>query len=501
MPTTKTSTEYTERPPIIAVMGHIDHGKSKLLDYIRETNIVDTESGGITQHISAYEVHHKNSAGIEKKITFLDTPGHEAFSAMRARGVRIADIAILVVSAEDGVKAQTLEAYSAIKKSTIPYIIAINKIDKPNANAEKTKNELAEHEIYLEGHGGDVPYVEISAMTGQGVSDLLDMMLLVAELEELKGDKDICARGFVLESNIDPRRGISATLVITDGTLKKGMSIAAGDSCSPVRAIENFAGIMIDEASFSSPVRITGFDKVPEIGSDFTCFHTKKEAGEEAGCNKKEICGKTLIGSKDAEVIIPLVIKADVLGTIEAIKKELKKIPQEKVCLHIIHEGVGDITENDVTIASGSPNSLIIGFRVRLDSKSTIAIEKTGIPVETFAIIYKITDYVEKIVRKRMPKERVEETAGTIKIFKIFSHIKNKQVVGGAVTSGLITRNIEVKIIRNETVIGNGNMVELQQQKIKVDQAEKGMEIGMMVESSTEIAPGDILEGFHIVEK
>ena len=256
-----------QRPPVIVVMGHIDHGKSALLDYIRKTNVVESESGGITQHISAYELTHNN-----RKITFLDTPGHEAFKKMRSRGTEVADIAILVVSAEEGVKAQTLEALECIKESTIPFIVAINKIDKPQANVEKIKQNLIENEIYLEGLGGEIPFVPVSAKTGVGIPELLDMMLLVADLEELSGDKGKSADGIVIESNLDQKKGISASLVIKDGTLKSGMFVVAGDSFSPVRIMEDFKGLPIKEASFSSPIKIVGFNKVPQVGAKFSSF-------------------------------------------------------------------------------------------------------------------------------------------------------------------------------------------------------------------------------------
>ena len=281
---TKTSTaKIIPRPPIVVIMGHIDHGKSSLLDYIRKTNIVEGEAGGITQHLSAYEVTHhldqtRKDALASNRITFLDTPGHEAFSKMRARGAGVADIAILVVSAEDGVKEQTKEALRSIKEAGIPYIIAINKIDKPNANIERTKQNLAENEIYLEGFGGDVPFVPISAKLGTGIPDLLDMMLLVAEMENLTGDTFLPAEGIVVESNIDTKRGTSATLIITNGTLKKGMFILAEESMSPVRAIENFLGKQVSEATFSSPVQITGFDALPSVGSTFRAYANKKDA-------------------------------------------------------------------------------------------------------------------------------------------------------------------------------------------------------------------------------
>ena len=266
------------RPPIVAVMGHIDHGKSTLLDYIRKTNVVEGETGGITQRISAYEVIHKDENGIDKKITFLDTPGHEAFSGMRERGAEIADIAILVVSAEDGVKPQTIEAWKTIEENKIPYIVAINKIDKPGANVEKTKQELAENEIYLENYGGKVPFAEISAKVGTGIDSLLSLILILTEMEELKGENSENASGFVIEVNMDGRRGILATLIIKNGSIKKGMTVVVEDTMCSTRIIENFKGEMINEATFSSPVRIVGFDKMPRVGAPFSSFQKKGDA-------------------------------------------------------------------------------------------------------------------------------------------------------------------------------------------------------------------------------
>ncbi|HJL55587.1 MAG TPA: GTP-binding protein, partial [Candidatus Paceibacterota bacterium] len=259
------------RPPVIVVMGHIDHGKSALLDYIRKTNIVESEHGGITQHLSAYEVTHK-----ERKITFLDTPGHEAFKKMRFRGAEVADIAVLVVSAEEGVKAQTLEALKSIRENKIPFIVAINKIDKPSADVEKTKQNILENEIYLEGLGGNVPFTPISAKTGEGIPELLDMMLLVADLEELSGNSEGQASGIVIESHLDQKKGISTTLIIKDGILKIGSFIVAGDALSPVRIMEDFHGEQIKEAVFSSPVKVVGFSKIPVVGSSFETFKSKK---------------------------------------------------------------------------------------------------------------------------------------------------------------------------------------------------------------------------------
>jgi translation initiation factor IF-2 len=266
------------RPPVIVIMGHIDHGKSSLLDYIRKSNVVAGEAGSITQHTSAYEVEHQTHDGKSMRITFLDTPGHEAFASMRTRGARVADIAVLVVSAEEGVKTQTLEALSAIKESGIPFIVAANKIDRPNANPEIVKQELSEHGVFVEGYGGTVSFVPISAKTGEGIPDLLDLMLLTAEMEELSGDPSKDAEGVVVESHRDPKKGVSATLIITDGTLKKGMYVAAEESLSPVRRIESHVGHALDEATFSSPVRIMGFDSIPPAGAIFRAFKNKKAA-------------------------------------------------------------------------------------------------------------------------------------------------------------------------------------------------------------------------------
>lgn len=496
---TGTSKQFSERPPIIVVMGHIDHGKSTLLDYIRKTNVVASEAGGITQHLSAYEVVHKDQNGADKRITFLDTPGHEAFSAMRARGAKVADIAIIVVSAEDGIKAQTLEALAAIKTSNTPFIVAINKIDKPAANIEKTKNELVEKEIYIEGYGGDIPCVPISAKTGQGVPELLDMMLLIAEIAELKAIHDTAAEGVIIEAHVDPKRGISATLIITNGTLKKGMCVVAGDAYAPIRAISDHTGTDVAGATFSSPVRITGFDKIPSVGAIFTTVTSAKEARVLTERHLSKMPTTPTNTTAQTETMIPLVIKADVLGSLEAIEKELAKVTHEKICWKIIQRGVGDITENDIKTASGSQDTIVIGFRVRTDASATTLAEKMRIPVETFVIIYNITDYMEKVMNERAPKERVEESTGKIKVLRAFSKTKDKQVLGGKVLEGVITVGSSVKIIRRDTEIGKGKVLELQQQKIKTNEVKEGLEFGTMIESKMEIALGDIVEPFIFV--
>ncbi len=500
------------RPPIVVIMGHIDHGKSSLLDYIRKTNIVEGEAGGITQHLSAYEVEHhldesRKDVLASNRITFLDTPGHEAFSKMRARGAGVADIAILVVSAEDGVKEQTKEALKSIKEASIPYIVAINKIDKPNANIERTKQNLAENEIYLEGFGGDVPFVPISAKLGTGVSELLDMMLLVAEMENLTGDTSLTAEGIVVESNIDTKRGTSATLIITNGTLKKGMFILAEESMSPVRAIENFLGKQVSEAVFSSPVQITGFDALPAVGSTFRAYANKKDA-EKAQLELREI--KSKVKAKevirttplaDDALVVPIVLKSDVAGTLEAIEKELAKIERERVVIKIIAKGVGTIGENDAKLASGSDSAIIIGFHTKVERGAQDIAERFGITIKTFDIIYKLSEWLEDELTRRTPKMMGEEVVGTAKILKTFSATKHKQVIGGKVTSGLLEVGTQVKIMRREVEIGRGKIEGLQAQKLATKKVEEGNECGMMIDAKIEIAGGDVLEAFVMNEK
>ena len=497
-------TKHIERPPVVAVMGHIDHGKSTLLDYIRSTNIVDKEAGGITQHVSAYEVIHKEG-GAERKITFLDTPGHAAFSNMRERGVEIADIGILVVSAEDGVKAQTLEALKQIIDQKLPYIVAINKIDKPNANIERTKMSLVENGVYLEGMGGSISYVPISAKIGTGVNELLSTVLLAADLAELKGNPNESAEGYVLESSMEARRGTSATLIIKNGTIKKGAFVVAGTALAPFRIVEDFLGKPLTEATCSSPIRVTGWDEIPKSGTLFQVFYDKKEA-EEAQRAAKEAQGTIskdpeFIGSKNAQKVIPLVLKADVAGTLDAVKQELRKIKAENLALKIISVGVGPITENDVLLASSDPLSVVIGFHTKLEPKARDQIERLKVKVEQFDIIYKLTEWLAEYAEIARPREETDEVIGTLKVLRIFSQNKDKQVVGGKVLTGVIRMNHSVKIIRREHDLGRGKITELQSAKVKTNEVLADTECGLLVESKTEIAIGDTLECFIKVTK
>lgn len=490
------------RPPVVGIFGHIDHGKSTLLDYIRKSNVVDKEAGGITQHISAYEVTHTDEKGVEKKITFLDTPGHEAFKEMRRRGAGAADIAILVVSAEDGVKPQTIEALSAITESKTPYIVAINKIDKPQANIEKTKQTLIEANVFIEGYGGSIPSVPLSAKTGEGVKELLDMILLVADLEALTGNPKEKASGVVIESSLDTKKGVAATLIVKNGTLKKGDFISAGESFAPVRIMENFLGKPIDEATFSSPIRIIGWCNLPKAGDEFRSHETKKEA-ESAAVSYGE---KKKIVSEDAStqegiVFIPVIIKADVLGSTEAVMHEIRKIETETVKIKIIEASAGAITENDVKLVGGGKDAIILGFSVKADPRAVDLAERQGVTIQTFDIIYKLTEWLSLIIKERTPKTEVTEIHGTLKVLKTFSRTKDTQVIGGRVESGKIAVHDRLKIIRRGSEIGQGRVEVVQVQKLKTREALEGNECGLQVEARFEISAGDVLESFVVTVK
>lgn len=492
-----------ERSPVVVVMGHVDHGKSTLLDYIRKSNIVEAEAGGITQHISAYEVSHKDENGENKMITFLDTPGHEAFSKMRTRGATTSDIAILVVSAEDSVKAQTLEAYNTIIESKIPYIVAINKIDKPNANIEKVKMDLVEKGIYLEGMGGDIPFVPISAKNGSGVSELLDMILLVSMMHTFVGERDIPAKGIIIEANREPKRGISATGIIKNGTLKNGMFVACGSAMVTTRILENFLGKPIKEASFSSPIKLIGFDAMPEVGSEFVSFKTKKEAEtyiEEFKENKLSPKNEDF-KNNEAEKIVPILIKADVAGTIEAIEKEVSKLNCKEISFKIISGGVGAINESDLKMASINKDTLVIGFNTKIDNGARDLNEQLKVNIETFDIIYKLVDRLKEVIEERKPRQEQVEVIGAVKILKTFSATKDKQVVGGKVTTGRITDNSNVRIMRRDFEIGRGKIVGLQTNKIRAREVLEDTDCGILVESKIDIASGDVLEAFIMTVK
>lgn len=490
-------TKIISKQPIVSVMGHVDHGKSTLLDYIRKSNIVAGESGGITQHIAAYEVMHETKDGDLKKITFLDTPGHAAFTAMRVRGANCADIAILVVSAEDGVKTQTLEALSAIIDSKIPYIVAINKIDKPGANIERTKNTLLENGVYLEGMGGDIPWAAISAKTGEGIDELLELVLFVTEFHEMRVDLAKPANGIVLESLNDPKRGITATLIIKEGTLKKGSFVVSGETIVTTRMMENFLGKSITEAYASSPITVVGFNSVPSVGAEFFTFDNKKDAEKAVLKNKEGALIKDKFAEKHTEFSVPLIIKADVVGSIEAIEKEVHKLDTEDAGFHIVHTGVGNINENDMKLAMADRSTIIVGFQVSIDKKAIDYKDQMGINVEVFDIIYKLTEKLETTLETMRPRKEIESISGEMKILKCFNQTKDKQVIGCSVTNGAVKIGSLVKIMRRENMIGQGKITEMQHNKSKAKEVFEGDECGIQVETKITLAPGDILQAVY----
>ena len=500
----KENTNLVKRGPIVAVMGHIDHGKSTLLSYIRKSNKPLDEAGGITQHISAYEVSHTDEKGKSTSITFLDTPGHEAFSGIRKRGAKVADIAVLVVSAEDGVKPQTLEALQSINSSQTTYIVAINKIDKPEANIERTKQSLAENQIYVEGYGGDIPCVNISAKTGTGVDELLDMIMLVSELENLTGDSTKLAEGLILESNRDMKKGISATCVIKDGNVEKGMFITSGISSAPVRIMENYLGKQVSQLQFPSPMKIIGWDSLPEVGESFKVWKTREEARDAV---EKEISSRQEKKSETkknnySENTVSFIIKADTGSSLEAMLGEINKLRTEKICPEIISSGIGNISEGDIRLAmSGSIKSIVLGFGVEADSLATNLADRSGVTVKTFDIIYKMSEWMKELLLEKTPKEKVVESLGTAKIIKIFSKVKDKQILGARVEKGVIDLGSQVKIMRRDVEIGEGKVKELQSQKNPVKEISEGKEFGAMIESKIEIAPGDKIDSFINTEK
>lgn len=488
------------RGPIVAIMGHIDHGKSTLLDYIRKSNVVSGEAGGITQHLSAYEIsvpyQEQNRA-----ITFLDTPGHAAFTGMRERGASAADIGILVVSAVDGVKAQTLEALKTIRNSGIPFIVAINKIDLPESNVEKTKLSLAENDVLVEGFGGDIPFVAISASKGTGINDLLETILLVADIADLKYETNSLAEGIVIESRLEPKRGIAATIVIKNGTLKRSQFVVAGGAFTTTRIMENFLGKSVEEAPAGTPVQLVGFDKLPEVGSLIKTFDKKRDAEdyiEEQKQNSTNTRENAFVQGDDK--IVPIIIKTDVHGTLEAIEKELGKISIEGLKIKVISKGMGSIGEADIKMAQSDKETLILGFNTVLDKSAKDINEKVGARIEIFNIIYKLTEFLAEELEKRRPRVETREVIGSARVLKTFSQTKEKQVLGARVESGSIQNGAKVSIVRRDFPLAEGKIVELQQARQKQKEVLDG-ECGLMIECKTDIAVGDILEAFIMVTK
>lgn len=502
--------------PVVIIMGHVDHGKSTLLDYIRKANTADREIGGITQKMSAYEINHNDG-----RITFLDTPGHESFTCMRDRGARAADIAILIVSAEDGVKPQTLDALKSIKDAGIPFFIGVSKIDKPGADLEKTKQSLAENGIFVEGYGGDISFIPFSGKTGKGVDDLLDMILLMTEVADIRAAYDVPAECIIIESGRDKVRGINATMIVKNGTLKVGSFIVSGGEISPVRIIENFEGKTQKSFEPGQPLRLIGWVSAPKVGDICIMCEDKETAellateqksmialeNEIAATDKKGITKipqniRALYGLEvDNNWTLPIVLKTDSIGTLDAVKQEIGKIKLNNIELKVIRAETGDINENDVKLAQGSTDSVIIGYNTKVDNQAKNLANQLKLKIETFDIIYKLSEWLEAEAKAKSPKITEEESHGTLKVLKIFNANKTKQVLGGRVESGRINLGDRIKIMRRENEIGRGEIVELQQARSQVKTVEMESECGLMVEAKIEIVTGDVIVAFSVVEK
>ncbi len=488
-----------ERPPVVVVLGHVDHGKSSLLDYIRKTSITEGEKGGITQHVGAYEAVHKDEEGKDRRITFIDTPGHAAFSRMRERGAAVADIAILVVAGDDGVKPQTKEALEAILTAKIPYIVAISKIDKSDANLERTKQGLAEAGVYVEGYGGTVPVALVSSKSGEGVDNLLSLVLLTASLEELTADTSKQGRGIVIESHRDSRAGVQATLILLDGTIEKGECLLIGEDVSPIRLLADWEGKQIKRAIPSSPVRVMGLSSLPVVGELFSIYKNKKDAES----NKSKLPNKHTpnVGAGDPEnqseiapIVVPMVIKSDSAGTLEAVLGEIAKRDAKEIRIKVVASGVGTVSEADVRILLGSTAPIIISFNTGADQRATDLASANAISIQHFEIIYKLTEWLDEYMAKLSPKEVEQELTGQARVIKVFSKTRNKQVLGGVVSEGVIKKGLRVNVRREDGKVGEGKITSLQKQKVEATSAMVDEQFGAIIESNCEVAEGDVLE-------
>jgi translation initiation factor IF-2 len=497
--------ELAERPPVVTIMGHVDHGKTSLLDAIRETEVAAGEAGGITQHIGAYQVHHG-----EKTITFLDTPGHAAFTAMRARGAKVTDIAVIVVAADDGVMPQTKEAIDHARAADVPILIAVNKIDKEGAQPDRVRNELAADGLTPEDWGGDTVYCDVSAKTHEGLDNLLDMILLVTELEELGANPDAPASGTVVESQLDPGRGPVVTILVQRGTLRVGDSLVAGPQWGRVRAMQDFTGTRVESAGPGMPVEVLGFDGVCDAGEFVRVVENDRRARqlaqERANRLKTEALARRQARKVSLEEVfsrvqegeikeLNIVLKADVAGSLEALQDEIAKVPQEQVGINVIHSQTGGINESDVMLAAAS-EAIVIGFNVRPLADARRAAEREGVDVRTYSVIYKITEDLRNAMEGMLEAVEVEETLGEAEVKQTFKASKVGRIAGCVVNEGRVTRDASVRLIREGTVIWDGKLGSLRRFKDDVQEVEEGQECGIVLEGYADVKEGDVLEFF-----
>lgn len=495
-----------ERPPVVTIMGHVDHGKTSLLDAIRKSSITSGEAGGITQHIGAYQVE-KNG----KKITFIDTPGHAAFTEMRARGAAITDIVIVIVAADDGVMPQTKEAIDHAKAAKVPIIVAINKIDKPNANIEKVMTEMTEAGLTPDKWGGDTTFVNISALTGEGIDELLETILLIAELRELKANPNRYALGTVIEAKLDKNVGSIVTLLIQNGTLRIGDPIVVGTSFGKVRTLKNDLGVEIVEALPSTPVEITGVNSVPSAGDKFMAFETEKQAKSIADARSEkanqmqnkntnslsldDLFSKIESGVKEINIIL----KADVKGSEEAVKNALEKIDVKGVKTTVIRSGTGTITESDVVLANAS-SAIIIGFNVRPSSKTKELAKEYNVDIRLYNIIYKVIEELEAAMKGMLDPEYEEKILGEAEVRQLFRFSKVGTIAGSYITNGIIKQNSKARLIRDGVVLYDGVIASIQREKDSVKEVKQGFECGITLENFNDIKEKDVIEAYEMVE-
>jgi translation initiation factor IF-2 len=498
--------DLAERPPVVTIMGHVDHGKTSLLDAMRETEVVAGEAGGITQHIGAYQVHQNG-----KLVTFLDTPGHEAFTAMRARGAKVTDLAVIVVAADDGVMPQTVEAIDHARAAGVPILIAVNKIDKPDAQPDRVRNELASQGLTPEDWGGETIFCDVSAKTKEGLDNLLEMIVLAAELEELKANPSAPASGVVIESHLDPGRGPTATVLIQRGTLHVGDALVAGANWGKVKAMLDFTGARLNEAHPGDPVEVLGLDGVCEAGERVEAVENERRARQLAQQRGQRLKAESLARQQARKISLQevfskgtegelqelnIVLKADVSGSLEALQDEIAKVPQEQIVVDVIHAAPGGITESDVMLAAAS-DAIIIGFNVRPLAEARRAAEREGVEIRTYSVIYKVTEDLRAAMEGMLEPEEVEEALGQAEIKELFRASRIGTIAGCLVTDGKITRTAQVRLVREGTVVWTGRIGSLRRFKDNVQEVEEGLECGVVLEGYQDVKVGDVLELFE----
>ena len=494
------------RPPVVTILGHVDHGKTSLLDAIRSTNVTSREAGGITQHIGAYQIEHDG-----RKVTFLDTPGHEAFTAMRARGAQITDVAVLVVAADDGVQPQTIEAISHVKAAGVPIVVALNKIDKADANPDQVKGQLAEHGVTIEEYGGETPLVPVSARAKTGINELLEVVLLVADVAELKANPDRPAVGRVIEAHMDARRGSVATVLVQTGTLERGDLVVAGVTFGRIRAMTDDKGKPIGRAEPSRPVEILGLPTVPEAGDVFRAVPDEKTAKALVAQNERERAGgggserPATLDEMFAQVKegrakeLKIILKADVQGSLEAIKGALAKVPQDEVGLQVIHDSVGDITESDLTLAAAS-GAVVVGFNTKMESPARRVADSTKVDVRQYKVIYELLDDIQKALTGMLEPEMVESTLGHAEVRQIFTAGKTT-IAGCIVLDGVMRRGVQARLLRGGEAAWTGSIGSLRRVKDDVREVNAGLECGIILEGTNDIVAGDLIEAFVVQPK